>query len=191
MCVCVCYILFAGYTCVWLTRDGTGEPVSRDQILRRERGQENINFPCLADHVQDWQPYPVDPYSCYMCDHTCLEKMYLVYVIVVTWNQTLYYLLLQMVIPLLLCCRNKKRSPRKDVRNTEPPAKRVCLPRSVDALARLPKHNNRPRCLRVVNSRIHAPHPLDLREAINFPKPPILLNFEHLKHLGPSVLSLS
>ena len=53
-----------------LTRDGTVEPVSRDQILRRERGQENIHFPCSADHVQDWQPYPVDPYSCYMCDHT-------------------------------------------------------------------------------------------------------------------------
>ena len=47
-----------------LTRDGTAEPVSRDQILRRERGQGNIHFPCSADHVQDWQPYPVDPYSC-------------------------------------------------------------------------------------------------------------------------------
>ena len=46
------------------------EPVSRDQILRRERGQGNINFPCSGDHVQDWQPYPVDPYSCYMCNHT-------------------------------------------------------------------------------------------------------------------------
>ena len=49
-----------------LTRDGTAEPVSRDQILRRERGQGNINFPCSADHEQDWQPYPVDPYSRYM-----------------------------------------------------------------------------------------------------------------------------
>ena len=28
-----------------LTRDGTAEPVSRDQILRRERGQGNIIFP--------------------------------------------------------------------------------------------------------------------------------------------------
>ena len=46
-----------------LTRDVTTEPVSRDQILRSERGQGNIHFPCLADHVQDWQPYPVDPYS--------------------------------------------------------------------------------------------------------------------------------
>ena len=28
-----------------LMRDGAAEPVSRDQILRRERGQENIFFP--------------------------------------------------------------------------------------------------------------------------------------------------
>ena len=53
-----------------LTRDGTAEPVSLDQILRRERGQGNIHFTCLADHVQDWQPYPVDPYSCYMFGYT-------------------------------------------------------------------------------------------------------------------------
>ena len=38
-----------------LTRDGTAE-----------RGQGNIHFPCPADHEQDWQPYPVDPYYCYM-----------------------------------------------------------------------------------------------------------------------------
>ena len=37
--------------------------VSRDQILRHARGQGNISFPCSADHEQDWQPYPVDPYS--------------------------------------------------------------------------------------------------------------------------------
>ena len=46
-----------------LTRDGTADPVSRDQILRRERGQENIHVPCLADHEQDWQPYPVNAQS--------------------------------------------------------------------------------------------------------------------------------
>ena len=50
-----------------LTRDGTAELVSRDKILRRERGQGNIHFPCSADHEKDWQPYPVDPYSCYIC----------------------------------------------------------------------------------------------------------------------------
>ena len=53
-----------------LMRDGTAEPVLRDQILRRERGQGNIPFLCSVDHEQDWQPHPVDPYSCYMCDHT-------------------------------------------------------------------------------------------------------------------------
>ena len=47
-------------------RDGTAEPVSRDQILRSERGRSKNHFPCSADHEQDWQPYPVDPYSCYM-----------------------------------------------------------------------------------------------------------------------------
>ena len=53
-----------------LTRDGAAEPVSRNQILRREREQGNINVPRSADHEQDWQPYPVDPYSCCMYDHT-------------------------------------------------------------------------------------------------------------------------
>ena len=52
-----------------LTRDGTAEPVSRDQILRHARGQGNINFPCSADREQDWQPYPVDPYSAICDDH--------------------------------------------------------------------------------------------------------------------------
>ena len=55
-----------------LTRDGTAEPVSRDQILSLERGQGNINFSCPADHKQDWQPYPVDP-SLALCD---LETTY-------------------------------------------------------------------------------------------------------------------
>ena len=44
-----------------LTRDGTAEPVSRDRIFRREHGQGNIHFSCSADHVQDCNPYPVDP----------------------------------------------------------------------------------------------------------------------------------
>ena len=56
-----------------LTRDGTAEPVSRDQILRHARGQGNIHFPCSADHEQDWQPYPVDPYSATCDDHTYIH----------------------------------------------------------------------------------------------------------------------
>ena len=64
-----------------LTRDGIAEPVSRDRILRRERGQGSIHFPCSADHVQDWQTYLVDQcflaicvtihaYICIMCYFT-------------------------------------------------------------------------------------------------------------------------
>ena len=44
----------------------TAEFVSRDKILRRERGQENIHFLYSGNHDQDWQPYPVYPYSCYI-----------------------------------------------------------------------------------------------------------------------------
>ena len=55
------------------TRDGTAEPVSRDQILRHARGQGNIHFPCSADHEQDWQPCPVDPYSAICDDHTNIQ----------------------------------------------------------------------------------------------------------------------
>ena len=51
------YWPYARFTAlVWrnngLTRDRTAEPVSRDQILRRERGQGKIHFPCSTDHEQ-------------------------------------------------------------------------------------------------------------------------------------------
>ena len=49
------------------------EPVSRDQLLRHARGQGNINFACSADREQDWQPYPVDPYSAICDDHTYIH----------------------------------------------------------------------------------------------------------------------
>ena len=58
-----------------LTRDGTAEPVSRDQILRHARGQGNIHFPFSADHEQDWQPCPVDPYSALCDDHTYVHTI--------------------------------------------------------------------------------------------------------------------
>ena len=63
------------YTISRLTRDGTAEPVSRDQIFRRERGQGNVYFPCSADHEQDWQPYPVDLYSTVCGDHTNIPRV--------------------------------------------------------------------------------------------------------------------
>ena len=56
-----------------LTRDGTADPVSRDQILRHVREQGDINFPCSADHEQDGQPFPVDPYSAICDDHTYIH----------------------------------------------------------------------------------------------------------------------
>ena len=39
-----------------------------------------MNFPCSADHEQDWQPYPVDLYSCYICDHTYIRTYIHTYV---------------------------------------------------------------------------------------------------------------
>ena len=71
-----------------LTRDGTAEPVSRDQILRDARGQGGV-FPCSADHEQDWQPNLVDSYSD-ICDdykytHTCILCAYLHSVLGVPW----------------------------------------------------------------------------------------------------------
>ena len=63
-----------------LTRDGTVEPVSRDQIIRRERGQGNIPFHCSDDHEQDWQPYPVDPYSAICDDHTCIQNIICIHI---------------------------------------------------------------------------------------------------------------
>ena len=53
-----------------LARDETAEPVSRDQILRREREQGSTRFACSADHEQDWQSYtPADAQSA-PCIHT-------------------------------------------------------------------------------------------------------------------------
>ena len=77
-----------------LTRDGTAEPVSRDRILRHVRGQGNTHFRGSADHEQDWQPYPVDPYSAVlyvmtiyaliaMQGHQTLKKQYIVKKVVI------------------------------------------------------------------------------------------------------------
>ena len=73
-----------------LARDGTAEPVSRDQTLRHVRGQGYIIFPCSADHEQDWLPYPVDPYSAVCDDHTCLKKNHTFSVLVANPKKLLY-----------------------------------------------------------------------------------------------------
>ena len=56
-----------------LTRDGTAERVSRDQILKHIGGRRNIHSPCSADHEQDWQPYLIDPFSAICDDHTYIH----------------------------------------------------------------------------------------------------------------------
>ena len=58
-----------------LTQDRTTKPVSRDQILKRERRQGNIHSLCSADHEQQvWQSYPVGPYS---VDFTYMLYLYI------------------------------------------------------------------------------------------------------------------
>ena len=61
----------------------TAKSVSRGQIIRREQGQGNVPFPCQANHEQDWQPYPVDPYSAKCDDHT--------YILVILCDSHWYY----------------------------------------------------------------------------------------------------
>ena len=73
-----------------LTRDGTAESVSRDQILRRERGQGNIHFPCSADYEQDWQPYPVDPFD--VCDDHAYIHTYIHTYIHITHGDTFLFM---------------------------------------------------------------------------------------------------
>ena len=75
----------------------------------------------------------------------------------------------------------RRGTPGKDVWNAESPTKRLFFLRSVNVLARLPKHK-RPRCLRVVNSGIHAPHPRNLGGVILKPlKSAILFISEYLR----------
>ena len=38
-------------------------------------GTGDVIFPCLADHEQNWQPYPVDPYYA-MCDDHIYVPIY-------------------------------------------------------------------------------------------------------------------
>ena len=66
---------------------------------RRERGQGNIRFPSTGHHEQDWQPYPVDPYSCYMCDHTCIQ-----------YSAMYPYTLRVYSIVCCCCCPNERRA---------------------------------------------------------------------------------
>ena len=49
-------------------RRGTGRlNPSRETKFSGTHGDRGIFFPCSAEHEQDWQLYPVDPYSA-ICD---------------------------------------------------------------------------------------------------------------------------
>ena len=93
-----------------LTRDGTAEPVSRDQILRHARGQGDVHFPCSADHEQDWQPYPVDPYSAICDDHTyiratvCLCPFLFLFLIFCFFRDVAFFRVFFVSLPFSLCC---------------------------------------------------------------------------------------
>ena len=47
----------------WAGWRGTGRLNPSRETLRHVRGQGNTIFPCSTGHEQDWQLYPVDPYS--------------------------------------------------------------------------------------------------------------------------------
>ena len=49
-------------------RDGWTRLAKPNSQARTGTGE--YYFPCSADHEQDWQPYPVDPYSAMCDDHT-------------------------------------------------------------------------------------------------------------------------
>ena len=84
-----------------LTPDGTAEPVSRDQVLRRERGQRNINFPCSAHHEQDWQPYPFDPYPYYPLKSFSARPAHTAFPLILRLNHVnILFLLFFFAVPL-------------------------------------------------------------------------------------------
>ena len=46
----------------------------RETKFSGTQGDRGI-FLCSADHEQDWQPYPVDPYSAICDDHTYIHTV--------------------------------------------------------------------------------------------------------------------
>ena len=49
--------------------------LTRTNSRARTGIEKNVHFPCLTDHEQDWQPYPVGPYFAIRDDHIHLQKM--------------------------------------------------------------------------------------------------------------------
>ena len=55
-------------------RDGCTRLTRPNSQARTGTGEYYI--PCSADHEQDWQPYPVDPYSAICDDHTYIHTYF-------------------------------------------------------------------------------------------------------------------
>ena len=53
-------------------RDGRTRLARPNSQARTGTGE--YHFPSSADHEQDWQPYPVDPYSAICDDHTYIHS---------------------------------------------------------------------------------------------------------------------
>ena len=50
-------------------------------ISQARTGTGKFSFSLFrADHEQDWQSYQVDPYSCYICDHTHLLEPVILFI---------------------------------------------------------------------------------------------------------------
>ena len=148
-----------------LTRDGTAEPVSRDQILRHARGQGNIIFPVqLTTSRIGNRTRLIHTLLYQVCDdHTYIHRDLLLYLYqkldennssnqqvhtiystrwyAVIWHQILYFLQ-NLVLPLLLFA-NKEGSSSERRMEGGIADETLCLPRSLNALARLLKDNHR------------------------------------------------
>ena len=109
-----------------LTWDGTAEPVSRDQILRRKQTRiRKCPFFCTANHEQDWQPYTADPYSCFIL---LLLLLFLTFSVLVANPKKLLYAVANPARGLLNRGRKKKVWQR-----TPPPPPRCSFGESRDA----------------------------------------------------------
>ena len=53
-------------------------PLARPNSQART-GTGEYYFPCSADHEQDWQPYPVDPYSANVMTIHTYRRSWLLY----------------------------------------------------------------------------------------------------------------
>ena len=88
-----------------LTRGGTAKP-SRE--TKFSGANADGDFLCSADHEQDWQPYPVDPYTAICVTiHTCILSRSVFEVI------STYLILSRKVAELALRSGNVNNSPRR------------------------------------------------------------------------------